>query len=108
MSAKIQWDVGRARESVGRVRRLCEGGFVVNSDALAGEAEAKEGNEDKKEGGGEREGEVVVILAHEAERLEEGMPLFPSDLGEWAVWRAGKQRVARASRRAKGVVSGEH
>lgn len=40
--------------------------------------------------------DVVVILAHEPERLEEGLPLFPDDMREWAVKlvetrRAGKQ-----------------
>lgn len=99
MSAKIQWDVGRARESVGRVRRLCEVGFSLGDVEQAGDEDGKRERE--------REGEVVVILAHEAERLEEGMPLFPSDLGEWAVLRAGKQRAARGSRRAEGVIGGE-
>lgn len=28
---------------------------------------------------------VVVILAHEADRLQEGMTLFPKDIREWAV-----------------------
>lgn len=28
--------------------------------------------------------EVVVVLAHENERLEEGMPVFPMRLNEWA------------------------
>ncbi|KAI0694342.1 beta-lactamase-like protein, partial [Cytidiella melzeri] len=28
---------------------------------------------------------VIVVLAHEAHRLEEGMPLFPEDMRDWAL-----------------------
>ncbi len=28
---------------------------------------------------------VIVVLAHEQQRLEEGMPVFPEDVREWAV-----------------------
>lgn len=39
---------------------------------------------------------VVVILAHEAHRLEEGMPLFPSDVQEWVLKEIELRRAARA------------
>jgi glyoxylase-like metal-dependent hydrolase (beta-lactamase superfamily II) len=39
--------------------------------------------------------EVVVVLAHETEVLEEGMPLFPGDINDWAVQRAAKRMHMR-------------
>ncbi|KAI0694341.1 beta-lactamase-like protein [Cytidiella melzeri] len=65
---RIHHDVGRARETIGRLRRLSE-----------------------------EVDEVVVVLAHEAERLEEGMPLFPEDLREWVVSRVEKRKAVRRS-----------
>ena len=99
LSGKIQWDVEKARESVGRVSLLCgicQGRFSegsANGDVvdLNVNAKAEVGVNEGGEGGDVRD--VVVILAHEAERLEEGMPLFPQDLGEWAVHRARKERL---------------
>lgn len=40
---------------------------------------------------------VVVILAHEPERLEEGLPLFPSDMREWVLEQIEKQRLEKGS-----------
>lgn len=37
-----------------------------------------------------KERNVVLVLAHESQRLEEGMPLFPRSLNEWA-----KEEMAR-------------
>ncbi|KAI0093152.1 beta-lactamase-like protein [Irpex rosettiformis] len=89
MSGKIQWDVGKARESVGRLRMLCEVCQGRRRGFPADGGGAGRQNDDT----GECVCDVVVILAHEAERLEEGMPLFPQDLREWVVHRARKERV---------------
>ena len=40
---------------------------------------------------------VIVILAHERERLEE-MPFFPEDLRDWAVEEIRKRRQRREER----------
>jgi glyoxylase-like metal-dependent hydrolase (beta-lactamase superfamily II) len=40
--------------------------------------------------------QVVTVLAHEAEVLEEGMPLFPGDIKEWAIERVAKRMSMRA------------
>ena len=99
LSGKIQWDVEKARESVGRVSMLCgicQGRFSegsANGDVVDLNVNAKAEVRANQEGEGGDVRDVVVILAHEAERLEEGMPLFPQDLGEWAVHRARKERL---------------
>jgi len=38
---------------------------------------------------------VIVILAHEKQRLEEGMPLFPKDVREWAIKEVEKRKVTQ-------------
>lgn len=38
---------------------------------------------------------VVVILAHEPERLVEGLPLFPSEVREWAVKQIERRRAEK-------------
>lgn len=35
---------------------------------------------------------VVVIIAHDAGKVEEGMPLFPNDVRDWVLQQAEKQR----------------
>jgi glyoxylase-like metal-dependent hydrolase (beta-lactamase superfamily II) len=35
---------------------------------------------------------MVVILAHEVDRLQEGMPLFPKDIREWAIEMVEKRK----------------
>lgn len=37
---------------------------------------------------------VIVILAHEVDRLKEGMPLFPEDIREWTVRMVERRGVA--------------
>lgn len=38
---------------------------------------------------------VIVLLAHEAERLDEGLPLFPQDIREWVEKQVEKRQVER-------------
>lgn len=38
--------------------------------------------------------DVLVIIAHEKERVEEGMPLFPHELNGWAMAMVEKRRAA--------------
>lgn len=38
---------------------------------------------------------VIVILAHEPERLEEGMPLFPNDIREWVGGQVAQRQGSR-------------
>ncbi|KAI0344771.1 Metallo-hydrolase/oxidoreductase [Trametopsis cervina] len=68
-SNRIHYDGERAKETINRLAKLNE------------EAD-----------------NVVVILAHEAERLEEGMPLFPHDIKDWVTHRIEKRVAAKTSR----------
>ncbi|KAI0093151.1 beta-lactamase-like protein [Irpex rosettiformis] len=40
---------------------------------------------------------VVVVLAHEPQRLEEGMPLFPDDVRAWSVEMVEKRRAEESA-----------
>lgn len=66
-SETVHQDVGRARETIERLKTM-----NATMD------------------------EVVVVLAHEAEVLEEGMPMFPGDMRDWAVQRVAKRRSMRS------------